>query len=116
MAIALFLWLIIVTSPLNFSGAAWATNPCPIGMVIIPGGSFQIGSDDPRFEEERKATDVGVDRFCIDRTEVTNAQFAEFVAATSYVTIAERPLSKEQFSDLPEEQRSHIIGDDYLHL
>ncbi|MFB2837335.1 formylglycine-generating enzyme family protein [Floridanema evergladense] len=106
LTITLFLCLIIFATLLNFSGLAWAANSCPPEMVMIPGGSFQIGSDDPRFEEERSATDVSVDRFCIDRTEVTNAQFAEFVAATGYLTIAERLLSEEQFPDLPEEKRS----------
>jgi formylglycine-generating enzyme required for sulfatase activity len=33
---------------------------------------------------------VHVDGFWMDRTEVTNAQFARFVAATGYVTVAER--------------------------
>lgn len=89
-----------------FSPITYAENVCPPGMVLIGSGTFQIGSDDLKFVEERKATDVSVDRFCIDRTEVTNAQFAEFVKATNYQTIAERPLSKEQFPDLPKEQRS----------
>lgn len=88
------------------SGAAWAVNACPKGMVLIPGGSFTIGSDDPVYVEERSAVDVTVDRFCMDQTEVTNAQFAEFVAATGYVTIAERPLSQEQFPGLTDEERS----------
>ena len=75
-------------------------------MVSIPSGTFQIGSNDPKFVEERSAVDVTVDRFCIDRTEVTSAQFYKFVKATGYQTIAERPLSKEQFPGLPDEQRS----------
>lgn len=91
---------------LFFSPIAWAEDSCPSGMVMIPGGIFQIGSDDPRFVEERSAADVAVDRFCMDQTEVTNAQFAEFVKITGYQTIAERPLSKEQFPDLSEVQRS----------
>lgn len=65
-----------------------------------------MGSDDARFVEERSAADVSVNHFCIDRTEVTNAQFEAFVNATGYQTIAERPLSKEQFPDLPDDQRS----------
>lgn len=105
-AIALLLWVIIIASLTGFSGDALAGSDCPPGMVLIPGGTFQIGSDDPRFPEERSAAAVTVDRFCIDRTEITNAQFAEFVKATGYQTIAERPLSQEQFPDLPEEQRS----------
>ncbi len=60
------------------------------GTVAIPAGSFAMGSD--RFyPEERPVRKVSVDGFDIDATEVTNAQFAEFVEATQYVTDAERP-------------------------
>jgi formylglycine-generating enzyme required for sulfatase activity len=40
---------------------------------------------------------VYVDGFWMDRTEVTNAQFEEFVKATGYVTVAERPLDLSKF-------------------
>jgi sulfatase modifying factor 1 len=101
-AIVLLLSLIALLSPADW---VWAAEVCPAGMAFIPGGSFTIGSDNLRYPEEQSA-EVRVDRFCIDRTEVTNAQFAEFVAATGYVTVAEHPLSKEQFPDLPDERRS----------
>ena len=48
-----------------------------------------MGSDRHRPEGALYAL-VRVDGFWIDRTEVTNAQFAKFVAATGYVTLAER--------------------------
>jgi formylglycine-generating enzyme len=58
-------------------------------QVVIPGGSTAIGSD--RFQtEEGPVRTVDVGRFEIDRFEVTNARFAAFVAATGYVTVAER--------------------------
>ncbi|MBD3885985.1 formylglycine-generating enzyme family protein [Phormidium tenue FACHB-886] len=106
LAIALCLWLIAFLTWLSFSGAAWAANSCPVGMVLIPGGSFTIGSNDSGYAEEQATTNVTVDRFCMDQTEVTNAQFAEFVNATGYVTVAERFLSKEQFPDLSDDHRS----------
>jgi formylglycine-generating enzyme required for sulfatase activity len=57
-------------------------------MVAIPGGVFAMGSD--RFyPEEAPVRQVRVARFRIDPTPVTNAQFAEFVAATGHVTFAE---------------------------
>jgi formylglycine-generating enzyme required for sulfatase activity len=84
---------------------AVAANLCPSGMIFIPGGTFTIGTDNASFIEEQSAANVTVERFCIDKYEVTNAQFAEFVKATGYVTVAERPLSPEQFPDLPEDQR-----------
>src|SRR6185295_16397015 len=46
---------------------------------------------------------VLVDGFWIDQTEVTNDQFAEFVAATGYITIAERVPRKEDFPNAPVE-------------
>lgn len=61
------------------------------GMSFVPGGSFTMGSDRER-PEERFSHVVKVDGFWIDRQEVTNAQFAEFVTATGYVTLAERGL------------------------
>jgi len=47
---------------------------------------------------------VAVDGFWMDRTEVTNAQFASFVEATAYVTVAERPLRSEDYPDVPVER------------
>jgi sulfatase modifying factor 1 len=61
------------------------------GMVLISGGTFRMGSK--RFyPEEGPVHRVRVDAFRIDRAPVTNAEFARFVAATGYVTVAERPL------------------------
>jgi sulfatase modifying factor 1 len=59
------------------------------GMVWIAGGTFVPGTR-AGYPEERPAGPVHVDGFWIDRTEVTNAQFADFVAHTGYVTTAER--------------------------
>ena len=42
--------------------------------------------------EERSTHTVSVDGFWIDRHEVTNAQFKQFVEATGYRTLAERGL------------------------
>jgi len=83
-----------------------ASSACPSDMVYIPGGSFTMGSDHPDFVEEKIAEDVTVSSFCIEIHEVTNAQFAQFVKAIGYVTVAERPLSKEQFPNLSDGERS----------
>jgi sulfatase modifying factor 1 len=37
----------------------------------------------------------------MDRTEVTNAEFARFVVATKYVTVAERPLRAADYPGVP---------------
>ena len=59
-------------------------------MVVLPGGTFRMGSDD-HYPEERPAHKVRVDPFRIDRHPVTNAALARFVDATGHVTSAERP-------------------------
>ena len=55
------------------------------------------------YPEEEPAHRVTVDAFWIDRTPVTNAAFAEFVTATGYVTLAERPLDPADFPGAPPE-------------
>lgn len=77
--------------------AVWAGEPAPPGMVWIPGGEVVMGSDDARTNaNERPAHRVRVSGFWMDRTEVSNAQFAAFVAATGYVTTAEKPVDWEE--------------------
>lgn len=72
------------------------------GMVRIAGGTFTMGNDEG-WPEERPAHRVTVSAFWIDRHEVTNAQFARFVAATGYRTVAERGLDPAERPDLPPE-------------
>lgn len=65
-------------------------------MLWLPGGTFRMGSDS-HYPEEAPAHDVAVSGFWIDRTPVTNRQFAEFVAATGHVTLAETPPRAEDY-------------------
>ena len=58
-------------------------------MVWIEGGAMTLGTD-PQYPEEGPPREARVEGFWISATEVTNAQFAEFVAATGYRTEAER--------------------------
>jgi len=46
---------------------------------------------------------VYLDGFYMDKTDVTNAQFAAFVKATGYVTIAEKTPTAEEFPGAPPE-------------
>ncbi|ATL47576.1 sulfatase [Chitinophaga caeni] len=73
------------------------------GMVLIPGGTFKMGAaDDHAMADEKPVHEVIVDSFWMDEHEVTNDEFAKFVAATGYVTTAERPIDKaEIMSQLP---------------
>jgi formylglycine-generating enzyme required for sulfatase activity len=63
------------------------------GMVLVPGGAFLMGSDDELgypADGEGPAREVTLAPFWIDSTAVSNESFARFVAATGYVTEAER--------------------------
>jgi formylglycine-generating enzyme required for sulfatase activity len=60
-------------------------------LVELPSGSFRMGST--RFyPEEAPEHTATVGPFAIERHPVTNAQYAEFVAETGHVTVAELPL------------------------
>jgi len=58
-------------------------------MRLIEGGTYRMGSDND-YPEEAPARQVSVGSFWIDVVPVTNDAFAEFVAATGHVTLAER--------------------------
>jgi formylglycine-generating enzyme required for sulfatase activity len=83
----------------NNNGAAAATfaqanDTVPDKMVLIKGGSFQMGTDDPAFPDAAPVHKVTVSGFYMDEHEVTNAEFEKFVNATGYKTIAERPINR----------------------
>jgi formylglycine-generating enzyme required for sulfatase activity len=89
-----------------------APGPAPDGMVWIPGGAFSMGvADQPDMNEvgmsamrdSRPIHRVYVDGFYMDKTDVTNAQFARFVKATGYTTVAERTPRAEDFPGAPPE-------------
>jgi len=84
------------------------SGPAPEGMAWIPGGEFSMGAADPvgsdanevgmqATTDSRPIHRVYVDGFWMDKTEVTNAQFAAFVKATGYITVAERKPRAEDF-------------------
>lgn len=82
--------------------------PTPAGMVWVPGGVFVMGGDfyptpgadnpDRIKPDEYPAHTVELDGYWMDRTPVTNEQFAEFVEMTGYVTFAERTPTREDFA------------------
>jgi formylglycine-generating enzyme required for sulfatase activity len=66
-------------------------------MKWIPAGEFQMGTNvELSFANERPAHAVRLAGFWMDEHEVTNAEFARFVAATAYKTTAERRIDWEQ--------------------
>ena len=60
-------------------------------MRWIASGTFRMGEDNA-YPEEAPSHRVTVSGFLIDRYPVTDADFANFVTATGYRTVAERPL------------------------
>jgi sulfatase modifying factor 1 len=85
-----------------------ALGPASTGMVWIPSGEFSMGCNAPSEGLCTRATmnavndtqpihRVYVDGFWMDKTDVTNEEFARFVKATGYVTGAEIAPTKEQF-------------------
>ena len=69
-------------------------------MAWIPGGTFAMGSDDEK-PDERPIHDVTVGGFWMDKTEVTNKQYAEFVTETKYQTLAEQKPDPLDFPNVP---------------
>jgi formylglycine-generating enzyme len=89
-----------------------APVPAPEGMVWIPGGEFSMGALEPSDGNEvgmqaardsRPIHRVYVDGFWMEKTDVTNEEFARFVKATGYKTVAERKPRAEDFPGAPPE-------------
>jgi formylglycine-generating enzyme required for sulfatase activity len=87
------LWLITIQL-----GILGCINKLPENMALIPAGPFIMGTDEmdteqkaaqfgiikPWFEDEHPAHQVHLPAYYIDRYELTNAQYQEFVRATGY--------------------------------
>ncbi|MCZ4315733.1 formylglycine-generating enzyme family protein [Comamonadaceae bacterium G21597-S1] len=61
-------------------------------FVLIKGGRFRMGSD-THYPEEAPVHACDVSNFWIARHAVTNREFAAFVAATGYVSVAQRTVT-----------------------
>ncbi len=71
----------------------WVRPADGMTMVYVPGGTFQMGSDEDNSDadsDEFPQHSVTLDAFWIDQTEVSVAQFHKFVSETGYETKAER--------------------------
>ncbi len=71
----------------------------PKGMAYIPAGTFLMGGKSQQADpDELPRRNIEVDAFFMDTHEVTNKEFMEFVKATDYVTVAERPIDWEEMA------------------
>jgi formylglycine-generating enzyme required for sulfatase activity len=96
-------WLRSTRSPVPSAGLQCDLAPQPSGaphpgLVWVPGGRFELGDD--QYPEEQPIASVELKGFWMDRTEVTNDQFAAFVKATGYVTEAERSPDAHRHQNL----------------
>jgi len=69
-------------------------------LVELPGGSFRMGATQ-FYPEEAPAHTVSVAAIAVEQHPVTNAQFAEFVDATGYLTVAEQPMDPALYPGVP---------------
>ena len=66
----------------------------PLNMVLIPGGKYLMGSDKSgAYLNEKPVHQVIISPFFMDKYEVTNQQFLQFVNETGYVTTAEKQIN-----------------------
>lgn len=107
-------WIISISlmSVLGFSQGASATHPSmmekdPVEMITIPAGSFIRGSasGEGRLDEQPQRK-IFVDSFAIDKYEVSNARYKEFLKETLHKqplnVYGEKPfLDEEGIADLP---------------
>jgi len=83
----------------------------------VPAGEFKMGSlasDRLSYGDERPQHRVFLDDYWIDETEVTNAMFARFVAATGFKTMAERQDNGQVFN-LDTSGWEAVSGSDWRH-
>ncbi len=85
-----------------------ADGPNGHAFIIVPAGDYRIGAKDAPRNPSRMVT---LKSFAIAEAETTNAQFAKFVAATSYVTDAEkRGFGKVSLEGMPDWAWKEVPG------
>jgi formylglycine-generating enzyme required for sulfatase activity len=81
-------------------------------MFLVPAGSFTMGADAAGQEDERPAHAVLVDAFWLDKTEVTNAQWDECVAARACPPKSDAVRAKHPAFNGPNRPVTGISWDD----
>ena len=98
--------ILVGTLAVGLLAISWGTGDAalreaddtPPAMVAIPGGTFWMGRDDGP-QDEQPVHEVAIAPFEMDATEVTVGQYAAFVKATDYVTVAERTPDLQRYPD-----------------
>ena len=114
--ILILFWVTAIALVLNACKTAAVTdahNDAPSGMILINGGSFQMGTDDGMPFEAPVHT-VELSPYFIDEHEVTVAEFADFVKATQYRTDAEK-IGWSGVFDLESGEWTRVDGADWRH-
>lgn len=89
--------LTVLVFSLSCSNQQSSQTESPAGMAFIPSGTLNMGGNNEQASaNEFPRHTVRISAFWMDKTEVTNAEFAYFVEETGYLTIAERPVDWEQ--------------------
>ncbi len=70
-------------------------TPAVAEKLLIPAGPFVMGVDHPRATDEKPRRQIYLSAFFIDRYEVSNTRFDDFVMATGYRTAAESENATE---------------------
>jgi len=80
---------------LTASELATARTNAPPGMVLLTGGTFLMGNAE--LPDAVPVHEITLNAFYMDTTEVTNAQWKKFVAATGFKSFAERVPTADDF-------------------
>jgi serine/threonine protein kinase/formylglycine-generating enzyme required for sulfatase activity len=87
------------TAVANANANTATPAPTPLPLVSIPGGTFKMGRDNGQ-PLEQPANTVTVQPFKIDRTEVTNGEYYDFIKETGYKPVPpywpnDKPIAAE---------------------
>ncbi|MEM9057735.1 MAG: SUMF1/EgtB/PvdO family nonheme iron enzyme, partial [Pseudomonadota bacterium] len=93
---------LLLLSPWPAAGESSLPPSAGAGEVCFQGGAIELGSDG-HYPEERPRRSAVVQPFCLDRFEVTVAEFRAFVDATGYRTVAETGPLPAEYPDAPPE-------------
>ena len=91
-----------------------ANLPIKNGMSLLPAGAFDMGSETIKLADAKPVHRVQLDSFWLDIHPVTNAQFAQFIATTRYVTTAEQ-LGESAVFDRAQKKWRTVKGANWQH-